>query len=97
MLLLPASKDVYFQGKPLDFTAMASQGKVASRDRLSLRLYNLLSAPSERNIDTYLSRIRRKMGGGRAMILSVGGTGYQLCLLPGTESFTLLYNPGESN
>jgi DNA-binding response OmpR family regulator len=89
--LLPASRDVYFQGKRLDLTAMEveileclmrSFGKAVSRDRLSLRLYNRLSAPFERNIDTHVSRIRRKMGDGRAMILSVRGTGYQIRYLP---------------
>ena len=90
---LPASRDVYFQGKRLDLTSMeveileclmGSFGKVVSRDRLSLRLYNRLSAPFERNIDTHVSRIRRKMGGGRGMILSVRGTGYQIRYMPGS-------------
>ena len=88
--LLRASRDVYFHGKRLDLTAMeveileclmGSFGKVVSRDRLSLRLYNRLSAPFERNIDTHVSRIRRKMGDGRGMILSVRGTGYQIVTL----------------
>jgi two-component system response regulator CpxR len=103
--LLPASKDVYLQGKPLELTAMeaeileclmASYGKAVSRDRLSLRLYNRLSAPFERNIDTHVSRIRRKMGGRRTMILSVRGTGYQLRLPRGAEDVTLLHKPDES-
>jgi DNA-binding response OmpR family regulator len=90
--LLPTSKDVYFQGKRLDLTAMeveileclmGSHGRVVSRDRLSLRLYNRLSEPFERNIDTHVSRIRRKMGDGRGMILSVRGTGYQIRSRPG--------------
>jgi two-component system, OmpR family, response regulator CpxR len=105
--LLPASRDVYFQGKRLDLTVMeveileclmGSFGKVVSRDRLSLRLYNRLSAPFERNIDTHVSRIRRKMGGGRGMILSVRGTGYQIRNTPGAENpVTLLHNRNESN
>ena len=85
--LMPASRDAYFQGKRLELTQMEveilkclmdSSGNVVSRDRLSLTLYNRLSAPFERNIDTHVSRIRRKMGDGREMILSVRGTGYQL-------------------
>jgi two-component system, OmpR family, response regulator CpxR len=100
--LLPASRDVYFQSKRLNLTAMeveileclmGSVGKVVSRDRLSLRLYNRLSAPFERNIDTHVSRIRRKMGDGRGMILSVRGTGYQLC----SSNVTLLHNRDASN
>lgn len=91
--LLPASREAYFQNKRLDLTAMEieileclmrSFGKAVSRDRLSLRLYNRLSAPFERNIDTHVSRLRRKMGDGGGMILSVRGTGYQIRLLPVT-------------
>jgi|SRR5580704_16500103 two-component system response regulator CpxR len=101
--LLPASRDVYFQSKRLDLTAMEveileclmdSVGKVVSRDRLSLRLYNRLSAPFERNIDTHVSRIRRKMGEGRGMILSVRGTGYQI---RDAANVTLLHNCDASN
>jgi len=104
--LLPASRDVYFQSKRLNLTAMeveileclmGSFGKVVSRDRLSLRLYNRLSAPFERNIDTHVSRIRRKMGDGRGMILSVRGTGYQMRFLPGAGDVTLLHNRDASN
>jgi two-component system response regulator CpxR len=105
--LLPASRDVYFHGERLDLTAMeveileclmGSFGKVVSRDRLSLRLYNRLSAPFERNIDTHISRIRRKMGDGRGMILSVRGTGYQIRYTPSSKnSVTLLHNCDESN
>jgi|ERR1700722_14579266 DNA-binding response OmpR family regulator len=105
--LLPASKDVYFHGKRLDLTVMeveileclmGSFGKVVSRDRLSLRLYNRLAAPFERNIDTHVSRIRRKMGDGRGMILSVRGTGYQIRYTSIPENpVTLLHNWSESN
>jgi len=89
--LMPASREAYFGEKRLDLTAMEieileclmrSFGKVVSRDRLSLRLYNRLTAPFERNIDTHVSRIRRKIGSGRGMILSVRGTGYQICNMP---------------
>jgi DNA-binding response OmpR family regulator len=105
--LLPASRDVYFRDKRLDLTAMeveileclmGSFGKAVSRDRLSLRLYNRLSAPFERNIDTHVSRIRRKLGDGGGMILSVRGTGYQIRYTSGPESLvTLLHNRNESN
>jgi DNA-binding response OmpR family regulator len=61
---------------------MRSFGKAVSRDRLCLRLYNRLSAPFDRTIDTHVSRIRRKIGDGREMILSVRGTGYQIRTLP---------------
>jgi DNA-binding response OmpR family regulator len=90
--LLPTSREVYFRDKVLDLTTMEveileclmrSFGKAVSRDRLCLRLYNRLPAPFDRTIDTHVSRIRRKMGAGREMILSVRGTGYQIRSLPG--------------
>jgi two-component system, OmpR family, response regulator CpxR len=89
--LLPTSREVYFRGKLVDLTPMEveileclmrSFGKAVSRDRLCLLLYNRLSAPFDRTIDTHVSRIRRKMGKGREMILSVRGTGYQIRSLP---------------
>ena len=89
--LLPTSREVYFRGKLIDLTPMEveileclmrSFGKAVSRDRLCLLLYNRLSAPFDRTIDTHVSRIRRKMGKGREMILSVRGTGYQIRSLP---------------
>ena len=85
--LLPGSREAYFRGKQLDLTVMEceileclmrSYGNVVSRDQLSLRLYNRPATPYDRSVDTHVSRIRRKMGDGRALILSVRGTGYQL-------------------
>jgi DNA-binding response OmpR family regulator len=93
--LQPASRDVYFRQKRLDLTAMEveileclmrSFGSAVSRDRLSLLLYNRLPAPFDRTIDTHVSRIRRKLGDGRRMILSVRGTGYQIRTLAGPEN-----------
>jgi two-component system response regulator CpxR len=89
--LLPTSREVHFRDMLIDLTPMEveileclmrSFGKAVSRDRLCLLLYNRLSAPFDRTIDTHVSRIRRKMGKGRAMILSVRGTGYQIRSLP---------------
>jgi DNA-binding response OmpR family regulator len=54
------------------------RGRVVSRDSLSLHLYKRLPSPYDRAIDTHISRIRRKLGEGRKMILSVRGAGYQL-------------------
>jgi len=89
--LLPRSREVYFRGDLVALTAMEieileclmrSFGKAVSRERLCLRLYNRLPAPFDRTIDTHVSRIRRKIGDGREMILSVRGTGYQIRSLP---------------
>jgi two-component system, OmpR family, response regulator CpxR len=91
LTLLPGTRKAFYQGKRLDMTAMECEileqllrtpGDVVSRDQLSLHLYNRPASPYDRSIDTHISRIRRKMGEGRSTILSVRGTGYQLCDQP---------------
>jgi DNA-binding response OmpR family regulator len=58
---------------------MRSCGRVVSRDQLSHHFYQRPASPTDRSMDTHVSKIRRKLGEGRAMILGVRGTGYQLC------------------
>jgi two-component system response regulator CpxR len=86
--LLPGARDVSYCGEKLALTAMEcdvleqlmrSCGRVVSRDQLSLHLYSRPATAYDRSIDTHVSRIRRKMRDGRNLILSVRGTGYQLC------------------
>jgi two-component system, OmpR family, response regulator CpxR len=86
--LLPGARDAYYRNERLGLTAMESEvleqlmrssGRVVSRDQLSLHLYNRPATAFDRSVDTHISRIRRKMGNGRGMIMSVRGTGYQLC------------------
>lgn len=86
--LVPGSKDAYYHGEKLGLTAMEcevleqlmrSSGLVVSRDQLSLHLYSRPATAFDRSVDTHISRIRRKMGEGRSLIISVRGTGYQLC------------------
>src|ERR1035441_3834991 len=88
VMLLPGTRNALYRGRRLDLTAMEcevleqllrSSGQVVSRDQLSLHLYNRPASAFDRSIDTHISRIRRKMGVGRDLILSVRGTGYQLC------------------
>ena len=88
VMLLPGTRSAFYRGQPLDLTAMEceileqllrSSGQVVSRDQLSLQLYQRPTSAFDRSIDTHVSRIRRKMGAGRHLILSVRGTGYQLC------------------
>ena len=85
--LLPGSRDAYFRGEKLGLTAMEcevleqlmrSHGHVVSRDQLVLRLYDRPATVFDCSVDTHISRIRRKLGDGRGMIVSVRGTGYQL-------------------
>lgn len=87
LCLLPGDRDVSFRGKPLGLTPMECEilerlmrscGRVVSRDALTLHLYNRLASPLDRSVDTHVSRIRRKLGSGRTMLLSIRGIGYQL-------------------
>jgi DNA-binding response OmpR family regulator len=87
LCLLPGDRDAHFRGSPLGLTAMEceileqlmrSRGRAVSRDSLSIHLYDRLTSPFDRSVDTHVSRLRRKMGTGRNMILSVRGVGYQL-------------------
>lgn len=93
--LLPGARDACYRGETLGLTAMEcevleqlmrSRGRVVSRDQLSLQLYNRPATAFDRSVDTHISRIRRKMGDGRGMILSIRGTGYQLCDPPITKA-----------
>lgn len=86
--LLPGTRDAYFRSKRLGLTAMECEileqlmrscGRVVSRDEISQQLYNREASAFDRAVDTHVTRIRRKLGEGRSMIISVRGTGYQLC------------------
>jgi two-component system OmpR family response regulator len=87
LCLVPADRDAYFRDRPLGLTAMECEilevlirscGRVVSRDTLSIHLHDRLTSPFDRSVDTHVSRLRRKLGAGRNMILSVRGVGYQL-------------------
>jgi two-component system, OmpR family, response regulator CpxR len=91
LALSPASRNASYCGKALDLTAMEceilelllrSVGRVVTRDELSLHLYNRTATAYDRTIDTHVSHIRRKLGEGRNLIISVRGAGYQLCVAP---------------
>ncbi len=91
LTLWPGTRNAYFRGRQLALTAMEydileclvrSSGRVVSRDDLSLYLYKRPASPFDRSVDTHVSRIRRKIGKERGLILSVRGTGYQLCCEP---------------
>lgn len=93
--LLPGARDAYYRGERLGLTAMEcevleqlmrSRGHVVSRDQLSLHLYSRPATAFDRSVDTHVSRIRRKMGDGRGMIMSIRGSGYQLCHPPSTKA-----------
>jgi DNA-binding response OmpR family regulator len=87
LCLFPGDRDASFGSKLLGLTPMECEilerlmrscGRAVSRDSLTLHLYNRLASPLDRSVDTHISRIRRKMGRGRTMLLSIRGIGYQL-------------------
>jgi DNA-binding response OmpR family regulator len=90
LTLCPGNRSAYYRDKDLELTAMEceileqlirSAGHAVSRDHLSFHIYSRESSPYDRSIDTHVSRIRRKLGPeGGALITSVRGTGYQLCI-----------------
>jgi two-component system response regulator CpxR len=85
--LLPGARDAFFRGEKLGLTAMECEvleqlmrfcGRVVSRDQLSYHFYSRPASATDRSVDTHVSKIRRKLGEGRGMILGVRGKGYQL-------------------
>jgi two-component system response regulator CpxR len=93
--LFPGSRDATFRGQWMGLTAMECEileqlirncGRVVSRDHLTLQLYQRQATHFDRSLDTHVSRIRKKLGDGRGMILSVRGTGYQLRFPASTEA-----------
>jgi two-component system response regulator CpxR len=93
--LSPGARDASYCDEKLGLTAMECEvleqlmrscGRVVSRDQLSLHLYNRPATAFDRSVDSHVSRIRRKIGRGRGMILSVRGTGYQLCSPPSKKT-----------
>ncbi len=87
LALVPSDLDARFRGRSLGLTAMEYEilrhlmrfcGQVVSRDSLSLQLYHRLPTHLDRTLDQHVSRLRRKLGSHRNMILSVRGIGYQL-------------------
>lgn len=94
--LTPGTLRARLGGRNLRLTAMEctflehlmrSSGQVVSRDDLTLNVHGRQSSPFERNVDTHVSRIRKKLGTANIQILSVRGTGYQL--LVGKDSGSL--------
>jgi len=85
--LLPGTLEAFFQDQSLGLTAMECEvlehlmrscGRVVSRDDFSVLLYKRAATAFDRAVDVHVSRIRRKLGAARSLILSVRGTGYQL-------------------
>jgi len=91
VLLDPGTREVICEGKPVDVTTlefdileqlMRNAGRVVSRDGLMESLYNRKATPFDRSIDMHVSHLRRKLEGGRPVIKTIRGVGYQFCQSP---------------
>ena len=87
----PGTREVTCEGKPVDVTTLEfdileqlirNAGRVVSRDGLMESLYNRKATPFDRSIDMHVSHLRRKLEGGRPVIKTIRGVGYQFCQSP---------------
>jgi len=91
VVLDPGSREVVCDGKPIEVTTlefdileqlMRNAGHVVSRDGLMESLYNRKATPFDRSIDMHVSHLRRKLEGGKPVIKTIRGVGYQFCQSP---------------
>jgi two-component system, OmpR family, response regulator CpxR len=84
----PATREVSADGRPIETTTlefdileilMRAAGRVVSRDMLMESMYNRKATPFDRSIDMHVSHLRKKLEGGRALIKTIRGVGYQFC------------------
>src|SRR5579864_6307564 len=87
----PGTREATCDGKPVEVTTlefdileqlMRNAGRVVSRDGLMESLYNRKATPFDRSIDMHVSHLRRKLEGGRPVIKTIRGVGYQFCQSP---------------
>jgi DNA-binding response OmpR family regulator len=78
-------REVWIAGSPAELTEMEfdlleilmrSAGRVVSRDELTLALFERKAAPFDRILDVHISRLRKKLEGGRSLIRTIRGVGY---------------------
>lgn len=87
VVLDPGSREVFCDGKRVDLTTvefdilehlMRAAGRVLSRDQLMEALYGRKATPFDRAMDMHISHLRKKLEcGGRTLIKTVRGVGYQ--------------------
>ena len=91
IVLDPGTREVTVDGKPVEITTlefdileqlMRSAGRVVSRDELMEGLYNRKATPFDRSIDMHVSHLRKKLEGGRPLIKTIRGVGYQFAQSP---------------
>lgn len=92
----PGARAVRLDGASIEVTTlefdileqlMRAAGRVLSRDALMEALYNRKATPFDRSMDMHISHLRRKLErGGRTLIKTVRGVGYQFCRTPEDEA-----------
>jgi two-component system response regulator CpxR len=93
VVLDPGSREVICDGRKVELTTiefdileqlMRAAGRVLSRDQLAEALYNRKSTPFDRAMDMHISHLRKKLEcGGRVLIKTVRGVGYQFARTDG--------------
>jgi two-component system response regulator CpxR len=87
----PGNRSVTRDGRPIEVTTfefdiletlMRSAGRVVSRDELMEALYGRKATPFDRSVDMHISHLRKKLEGGKPLIKTVRGTGYQFMRSP---------------
>jgi two-component system response regulator CpxR len=80
-----ASREVWSAGAPVELTAMEfnllellirAAGRVVSRDEITAVLFEREATPYDRFLDVHISRLRKKLEGGRKLIRTIRGVGY---------------------
>ena len=89
-----ASRDARLDGAPLGLTAVEFDlldhlvrhaGRKVLRDDLTRAAWGRQASPLDRALDVHISRLRGKIRGGRARIVTVRGVGYMLAIAPVTS------------
>jgi len=86
-----ASREARMDGAPLGLTAVEFDllehlvrhaGHKVLRDDLTRAAWGRQASPLDRALDVHISRLRRKLRGGRARIVTVRSVGYMLAIAP---------------
>ncbi len=89
--IFPSSQQVLRNGKDLNLTSLEfrlllylykNRGKIVQRDELLHQVWGYVESPYTRTVDTYIKRLRRKLGEEGEWIETLRGLGYRLRDLP---------------
>jgi len=81
------TRETWASGQPVELTSMEfdlldllmrSAGHIVSREEISAKLFEREATPYDRFLDVHISRLRKKLAGGRKLIKTIRGVGYVL-------------------